>query len=74
MLLSRVIHLGYTIALTQLGIPMEAMGIVLTVDAIMDFPANACNVSSWQLILIDIADSLGMLNKEILHQGVKKSK
>ena len=66
--------MGYTIALTQLGIPMEAMGIVLAVDAIMDFPANACNVSSWQLILIDIADSLGMLNKEILHQGVKKSK
>ena len=66
--------MGYTIALSQLGIPLEAMGIVLAVDAIMDFPANACNVSGWQLILIDIADSLGMLNKEILHQGVKKSK
>ena len=59
----------YTIALVQFGIPMEAMSIVLVMDAIIDFPATACNVSSWQLTMIDVADSLDMLDKETLHKN-----
>lgn len=61
----------YTIAFTQLGIPLEVMGIVLAVDTIFDFPATAINVSSWQLTLIDVADSLNMLDKEKLHKEEK---
>ena len=60
--------MGYTIAFTQLGIPMEVMGVVLALDAIIDFPATACNVSGWQLTMIQIADSLDMLDKETLHK------
>lgn len=56
----------YTIAFTQLGIPMEAMGIAIAVGAIIDYFGTACNVSSWQLNLIDVADSLDMLDKEVL--------
>ncbi len=61
--------MGFTIAFTQLGIPMEVMGIALAVNAIIDFPCTACNVSGWQLTLIDVADSLNMLDKESLHKN-----
>ena len=60
--------MGYTIAFAQLGIPMEVMGVALAVSAIVDFPATACCVSGWQLTMIDVADSLGMLDKETLHK------
>ena len=60
--------LGLTIVFTQLGIPMEAMGIALAVNAIIDFPCTACNLSGWQLIMIEVADSLNMLDKETLHK------
>jgi Na+/H+-dicarboxylate symporter len=56
----------YAIAFAQLGIPMETIGVVLVVDMILDFPATACNVSSWQLAMIEVADSLNMLDKEAL--------
>ena len=60
--------MGYTIALTQFGIPLEVMGVVLAIDAIIDFPATACNVSGWQLTMIEVADSLNMLDKETLRK------
>ena len=60
--------MGFTIAFTQLGIPMEVMGVALAINAITDFPATACNVSGWQLTMIDVADSLGMLDHETLRK------
>ena len=61
--------LGFTIVFAQLGIPMEVMGIALAINVITDFPCTACNVSSWQLTMIDVADSLHMLDQEVLHRG-----
>ena len=61
--------LGFTIAFAQLGIPMEAMGIAIAISAIADFPAAAGNVSEWQLTLIDIADSLDMIDQKVLHDN-----
>ena len=60
--------MGFTVVFAQLGIPMEVMGIALAINAITDFPCTACNVSSWQLTMIDVADSLNMLDKETLHK------
>ena len=60
--------MGYAVAFAQLGIPLEAMGIVLALDAIIDFPATACNVSGWQITMIEVADSLDMLDKETLQK------
>ena len=57
--------LGFTIAFAQLGIPM---GIAIAINAIADFPATAGNVSGWQLTLIDVADSLGMIDQKVLHE------
>ena len=61
--------MGFTVVFTQLGIPMEVMGIALAINAITDFPCTTCNVSGWQLTLIDVADSLDMLDKETLHNN-----
>ena len=60
--------MGFTIAFTQLGIPLEVMGIALAIDAIINFPCTACDVSSWQLTMIDVADSLDMLDEKVLHK------
>ena len=65
--------LGLTIVFTQLGIPMEVMGVALAVNVIADFPCTACNVSGWQLTMIDVADSLNMLDKEVLHKDEPKA-
>ena len=63
--------MGFTIVFSQLGIPMEAMGIVIALNAITDFPLTAMNVTGWQLTMIEVADSLGALNKETLHKNLK---
>ena len=63
--------MGFTIAFTQLGIPAEAMGIAIALNAITDFPLTAMNVTGWQLTMINVADSLGALNKETLRKKIK---
>ena len=63
--------MGFTVVFTQLGIPMEAMGIAIALNAITDFPLTAMNVTGWQLTMIDVADSLGALNKETLRSNKK---
>ena len=60
--------MSYSIAFTQLGIPLEVMAVVLALDAILDFPCTAVDVSSWQLTMINVADSLGMLDHEVLRK------
>lgn len=62
--------MGCTVVFTQLGIPMEAMGIAIALNAITDFPLTAMNVMGWQLTMIDVADSLGRLDKETLRKEI----
>ena len=58
--------MGLTVVFTQLGIPLEMMGIALAICSITDFPGTALNVSGWQLTLIDVADQLDMLDHDVL--------
>ena len=60
--------MGFTIVFTQLGVPTDALGIAIALNVITDFPLTAMNVTGWQLTMIDVADSLGSLNKEILRK------
>ena len=60
--------MGFSIVFAQMGIPMEVMGIAIALNSIMDFPLTAMNVTDWQLTMIDVADSLGALDKEMLHK------
>lgn len=62
---------GFTVAFTQLGIPLEVLGIAIAVSTLTEFPATSCIVSNWQINLIDVADSLNMLDKEKLHKEEK---
>jgi len=62
--------MGFNVVFTQLGLPLEAMAIAIALNSITDFPLTAMNVTGWQLTLIDVADSLGMLNKEVLHKKI----
>lgn len=58
--------MGLTVAFTQMGIPLEVMGVAFAVIAVADFFSTATNVSGWQLTMIEAADSLGMLDREVL--------
>ena len=58
--------MGFTVVFTQLGLPLEAMAIAIALNSITDFPLTAMNVTGWQLTMIDVADSLDMLDKEVL--------
>lgn len=60
--------MGFTIVFSQLGIPAEALGVAIALNAITDFPLTAMNVTGWQLTMIEVADSLGSLDKEILRK------
>jgi Na+/H+-dicarboxylate symporter len=62
--------MGFTVVFAQLGIPMEAMAIAIALNAITDFPLTAMNVTGWQLTMIDVADSLGRLDKETLRKKI----
>lgn len=64
--------MAFTVAFTQLGVPMEMMGVAIAIDTILDFPATAINTTGWQLTLIDAADSLKMLDKEKLRSSTAK--
>ena len=60
--------MGFTVVFSQLGIPTEAMAIAIALNAITDFPLTAMNVTGWQLTMIGVADSLGMLDHETLRK------
>lgn len=60
----------FAIVFAQLGIPAEMMGIAIAVDIITDFLGTATNVSGWQLTMIDAADSLDMLDRDVLRSAV----
>ncbi len=56
----------YTIVFTQLGIPMEAIAVAFAIDMITDFPNTGVGLGSLQLLLVEVADSLKMLDKDKL--------
>lgn len=62
--------LGFAVVFAQLGIPVEMMAIAIALNAIPDFPATAVQASGWQLTLIDVADSLDLLDKETLRKDI----
>ena len=62
--------MGFSVVFAQLGIPTEAMAIAIALNAITDFPLTAMNVTGWQLTMIDVADSLGALDKETLRKKI----
>ena len=56
----------YTVLLTQLGIPAEAVGLAVAGNVILDFFMTSCGISCLQAELMLSADKLGMLDRERL--------
>ena len=59
---------AYTIIFSQLGIPSDAVAIVVALDIIFDFVATAFDGAFLQLELIRQADDNNMLNFEVLRK------
>ena len=62
---------AYTIIFAQLGIPSEAVAIVVALDFVFDFVATAGDGAFLQLELIRQADENKMLNYDVLRSTKK---
>lgn len=58
----------YTVLLTQLGIPGEAVGLAVAGNVILDFFMTSCGISCLQSELMLSANKLGMLDRERLER------
>lgn len=56
----------YTVLLTQLGIPVEAVGLAVAGNVLLDFFMTSCGLACLQSELMLSADKLGMLDRERL--------
>lgn len=57
---------AYTVLFSQLGIPEEALAIALSIDILFDFVRTATNMYNLPVILMNIANTVGMHDVEIL--------
>ena len=57
-----------TVLLAQLGIPEEAVGLVVAENVILDFFMTSCGISCLQSELVLAANRLGMLDRAILRK------
>lgn len=62
----------YTVLLTQLGIPEEAIGLAVAGNVILDFFMTSCGISCLQSELILVSNRLGMLDVEVLRREMTK--
>ncbi|MBQ7739896.1 MAG: cation:dicarboxylase symporter family transporter [Eubacterium sp.] len=62
---------AYTVIFAQLGIPGEALAIVIALDILFDFFATAFDGALMQLELIRQAEENNMLNYDVLRKPVK---
>lgn len=58
----------YTVLLTQLGIPEEAIGLAVAGNVVLDFFMTSCGISCLQSELILASKKLGMLDVETLRR------
>ena len=56
----------FTLVMAQMGIPSDALVIIIALDAIVDRILTSTNVAGLQMTLIGVADSLGMLDGQTL--------
>lgn len=62
---------SYALLFAQMGIPEEALAVVLILDVITDFIVTAFECYVLPISLANIADSLGQLDKDILRDEKK---
>ncbi len=61
----------YLIVFTQLGLPQDALSIVIAIDLFADFFLTATDMCCLQLSMINIASKLGLIDRNKLTDGGK---
>ncbi len=64
----------YTILLTQIGVPIEALGIAVVLDIFADFISTGLNTILRECELVLVADKVNMLDKSKLQKAMKNNK
>lgn len=64
----------YTILLTQIGVPIEALGIAVVLDIFADFISTGLNTILRECELVLVADKVNMLDKSKLQKAMKNKK
>ena len=59
----------FALLFTQIGVPSEALSIILSLECILDRLGTSTNLLSLQTELVQFADSVSMLDKDILQKG-----
>jgi len=57
--------------LQQVGLPVEGIGLIIGVDRLLDMLRTVVNVSGDGMVTAVVADSEGMLDKEIFNNPTK---
>ena len=65
---------AYTVIFTQLGLPHQAIAIMISTDILFDFLATAFDSTILQLAMVRLADKTGMLDFETLRRPVSLRK
>ncbi len=58
--------IAYTMLFAKLGIPDEALAIVISIDILFDFIRTAANMYNLPLALINVSSTMGRLDSDIL--------
>ena len=64
----------YTMLMTQLGIPDEAIAIAIAFNVILEFAATAFNLACLQLELVELSGELDMLDMKVLRSNWRQPK
>ncbi len=62
---------AYTVLLTQMGIPVEALAMALACDAVFDFICTGIDQFMLPIVLLNEADRLGMVDEKLLKSNNK---
>ena len=58
--------IAYTLMMKQMGIPMQALAVILAIDPIVDFFVTSFDVLNGQLTLVDVAAVSGKIDTDAL--------
>ena len=58
----------FTLLFSQIGVPVEALSIILALECILDRLGTCTNLLSLQTELVQLADSMSLLDKTKLHE------
>lgn len=61
--------IAYSMLYMQMGIPQEALAITLAIDAVTDFVITSTDIPLVQLVLVNIASKLGMIDEKTLRSA-----